>query len=526
MGRTYTFLVVLACSCCPVSWAQDDATERENEKNQALPAADWKEHADKFDTGEEVSVRGLIDSVEIGLDNQHVGIQFAGTLLRIKIAYSTSLKISDIEELPKAGDTIVATGILQATSGMPELVVSSPQRLAVSSAHDTENGRLVRPPVTSNYDGKEIALLGDQCLINVLLVVDLEGAEFAGQSNRLIANAIKSSSSEPMQISYAQDTGDLMQTALDEVVRALIKRYDGWPRGVDVTMTFQDKFSAKDGPSAAVATALLIEGLVSGIEFDEEFAVTGDMNSDLTVQKVGAVEAKLRGAKRAGCRYIAIPAANSSLIDDIWVMGRFADFLDIQIFAVENFEQALELAKAERGVELQQTLDSYNELVETAKSEGIQHLSTPAALDSLRELLYKLPYHLNARILLQAASNQAPTKLSVDGSLDEIFRAAKSPMLLLRERGAFGLRVSNADELVRESLFKFNKLRPKLNDRTLELADSYFDFLSEWKSSYSRLRSSTSHNSSTFTNLQRRMNALQANFTKLMHDREAMEEQF
>ena len=97
----------------------------------------------------------------------------------------------------------------------------------------------------------------------------------------------------PTNIRFNQRVGKAMDSALKEVTKYLRVKHDTWPSGYDIEIAFEDRFTAKDGPSAAICCALLLDSLVSGKTIDPFFAVTGDMNADGSVQPVGGCQQKL-----------------------------------------------------------------------------------------------------------------------------------------------------------------------------------------------------------------------------------------
>jgi predicted ATP-dependent protease len=90
----------------------------------------------------------------------------------------------------------------------------------------------------------------------------------------------------------------------------------------------------KDGPSVAVACALLLESIISGVELDRNFAVTGDMNADGTVQPVGGIDGKIRGSVKARCIHVGIPVENKKSISDIFLLGGVQEVCKIQILVL------------------------------------------------------------------------------------------------------------------------------------------------------------------------------------------------
>ncbi|WP_075089859.1 S16 family serine protease [Verrucomicrobium spinosum] len=113
-----------------------------------------------------------------------------------------------------------------------------------------------------------------------LLVVPLGGSRYAGKTSRLSISALKLDYGGPASVAFNQEVGPSMTTALGEVVKFHSVRHDGALRDHRMELSFDDKYSPKDGPSAAVACALLLESLVTGVELDPGFSVTGDMNAD------------------------------------------------------------------------------------------------------------------------------------------------------------------------------------------------------------------------------------------------------
>ena len=132
----------------------------------------------------------------------------------------------------------------------------------------------------------------------------------------------------PTNIRFNQRVGKAMDSALKEVTKYLRVKHDTWPSGYDIEIAFEDRFTAKDGPSAAICCALLLDSLVSGKTIDPFFAVTGDMNADGSVQPVGGVPAKVRGAFSKSCKYVAIPTKNARSLSDLVLLNELILFLE------------------------------------------------------------------------------------------------------------------------------------------------------------------------------------------------------
>lgn len=132
--------------------------------------------------------------------------------------------------------------------------------------------------------------------VNGLLVAELEGGKIAGATSQLNVVAVPQSEVAESTLAFNQKIGPMMEQALQEVRKFQTIRQGRWPAGFQIEVSFADKYTPKDGPSAAVACALLLEGLFTGTVWDSAMAVTGDLNADGSVQPVGGLPAKIRSA--------------------------------------------------------------------------------------------------------------------------------------------------------------------------------------------------------------------------------------
>ncbi|MEZ0386660.1 MAG: S16 family serine protease [Verrucomicrobium sp.] len=255
-----------------------------------------------------------------------------------------------------------------------------------------------------------------------LLVVPLGGSRYAGKTSRLSITALRSDDDGPSILTFNQEVGESMGTALKEVSKYHTLRHDGWPAGHKMEISFEDKYSPKDGPSAAVACALLVESVLTGVELDPAFSVTGDMNADGSVQPIGGVIAKLRGATRSGQTLAGIPLKNRTSALDLAVGEGAAPFIGLQLFSVETFDEALALARKDRSAALTQALNTFATVSNTLRSTP-SALSSPAIHSALEGIVAAAPNHISARILLAVTDGRLPKQLSAPGSLEAVDQA-------------------------------------------------------------------------------------------------------
>lgn len=273
--------------------------------------------------------------------------------------------------------------------------------------------------VTPDGSQQGVALKRRSASVGGLLVVPLGGSRYAGKTSRLSISALKMDYGGPATVAFNQEVGPSMTTALDEVVKFHAVRHDGAMKDHRMELSFDDKYSPKDGPSAAVACALLLESLITGVELDPGFSVTGDMNADGSVQPIGGVIAKLRGASRAGQQITAIPLKNRTSAVDLALGEGITPFLGVQLFSIGQFDEALALARRDRAPEISKAMVAYSILSDQLRSNPAL-LNTPAAKKTLSEIATAAPNHVAARLLLAISEGRMPRQLSAAGSLEAV----------------------------------------------------------------------------------------------------------
>jgi len=113
------------------------------------------------------------------------------------------------------------------------ILISSVFALCVFTSYAQEVGEI-----------EETALL-NQTQIKGLLVVELDGGEFAGAASQM--NATKVTKKGAFEIGFNQEVGEMMQQATTEVDKFIRVRYvDKMPADTRIEFSFADKYSPKD----------------------------------------------------------------------------------------------------------------------------------------------------------------------------------------------------------------------------------------------------------------------------------------
>ncbi len=310
-----------------------------------------------------------------------------------------------------------------------------------------------------------------QSLIKGLLVVNLGGSEYAGQASQMNATVVDGSSkTSPTEISFNQDVGDSMGSALKEVQKFLSVRHKGLPPGKKIEIAFEEQYSSKDGPSAAVACTLLLDSLITGDELDANFAVTGDMNADGSVQPVGGIDGKIRGATKRDCTHVAVPKVSIGLLSDMLVVNDMKPLIAIQVFSLKKYDDALALAKSPeaRDPKIQEAIDAFKEVQKVLlQPNGTKFLTNSHVQAKLQKVVAAAPNHESARLLLLKSIGKIPTQLSLRGSFSQIDKITKPIWEILKTGELDGTETG-----LKDSIFSIRRVRRLLDDRAKPTADA------------------------------------------------------
>jgi hypothetical protein len=216
------------------------------------------------------------------------------------------------------------------------------------------------------------------------------------------------SSTFPAQLVRQSIIGSEMRISLEEAQRLLLSRVPNF-RAKPIDISFGDKYTSKDGGSAGAAFALLMYGFSTGHPLAEDFAMTGDISVDGTIRAVGGVDAKIRGARQAGCRLAIIPATNGDIVYDMHVMGKVDDILGIHIFAAATFDEVLALGLRKRSEPVIKAMERYDTIKERVLAG---RFSDPEILPVVNEVLGLCPNHLTAQYIKKRLARQLPERLS------------------------------------------------------------------------------------------------------------------
>ncbi|MDB6135668.1 MAG: ATP-dependent protease La [Verrucomicrobiales bacterium] len=366
-------------------------------------------------------------------------------------------------------------------------------------------------PVTLSNDAvkgtegaPEIPMPKNRSVVNALLVTDLPGQGAAGAAAKLSTLTLPIEATSSTEVKFNVRVGPQMNTALGEVVKCLQIRHKGWPRGHRIELAFEDKFVPKDGPSAAVACALLLDSMFGNWEIDPTVAFTGDLNADGSVQPIGGVGGKIRGATKAGCMRVAVPVKNSADVGDVLLAEGPEPLARINILSIDTLDSAIALARktpagaaapapapaaakgaaapaaatatalAVTGTPLQLFAEVRRVLLPNNKwnANGLRDRNV---VIRLKEILRQQPNDLSARYLLAAATNTAPARMTLRGSIETLDQIAFNVFQAIRSKNADQMTKIKSDQ-IGDAVFKLKRIRTRMDTRVVPTIDALANF--------------------------------------------------
>lgn len=310
-----------------------------------------------------------------------------------------------------------------------------------------------------------------QSQVKGLLVITLPDGSHAGAATQMNATAIKDKGEVGFNLRFNQRVGPLMSGASDEVEKFMkVRHADTLPKGYTIEFGFADKHSLKDGPSAAVACALMADAIITGKPLDPKFAATGDMTATGEVRPIGGVAAKIRGASRKNCTIFSVPKANTQAVDDLYITGGLKPICEIQIVAVKTFDESLAIAGLKKSPEVTAAIADF-ELVQKAIASNEGNARHPKVQEKLRSILKAIPGHHSARLVALHGQGRAPQNLSLIGSLNAIEQGAETLAAILRNGEIKS--TQGFDDPLRDTVFNLSRIRSSIDPRTTGLLDAY-----------------------------------------------------
>jgi len=358
-----------------------------------------------------------------------------------------------------------------------------------------------------------------------LSVRTLSNGRHAGAAASLSATALREKDIDGVEFHIDQKVGNMTGNSLEEIMKLMRVRHedDGRiPSGYRVTITFEDKDTLLDGPSAGTAMSIILDSLFTGRELDDKFACTGAITADGKVTRIGGVAGKIRGATNKGCNLVGVPHENIKGVSDILVLDGIKKLMAIQVFSFKTLEEALIVASKEKPEDVQSTIDDFNKVAELIEAQGEESLKNAKVIELLEDVVKKMPNHESAKILLSVAKGEEKKILSLGGSFHQINTniagvARKIQMMVYSNEADLNSADRNA---AKDALNELEGVSGKLDSRLKGFSDSMLKVLK----SFSEGREDDEKDEEFIERIKKEWETANGERSKLMGDPEIMEE--
>ena len=98
----------------------------------------------------------------------------------------------------------------------------------------------------------------------------------------------------------------------------------------------------KDGPSAGAAITLTIYSRLVGKKIDNTIALTGEIRLNGAILKIGGLDLKVNGARRAGVKTVLCPKENKEELKKILTSPNYVNDPEFNIYMVDNIQEVIE----------------------------------------------------------------------------------------------------------------------------------------------------------------------------------------
>jgi len=333
-----------------------------------------------------------------------------------------------------------------------------------------------RPDDDTSIPGTAVPIKRLQSEIKALYVQEQPTGEMFGLASELILTATPGSRPGHTPVHFVSAVGSQMTAVLDDVLRAIWLKTPKWAAS-KVELSFEDRYTPKDGGSIGAAIGTLIESMLQGFEIDDKLAITGDVTADGKIRHIGGVAAKIRGATAADCKIVIVPAANYDQVVDAMIYEGRSLITNIQVLGADNLEEATAVARTDRASKLKEAIEAFDSVAADLKTSP-EKVHLPEYQTRLKRITELAPNHFSAKLLLLISLNKQPRMMSAAASIYYASVASQQAMPdVFIQLWADQRLARQSSVAVDAGLTNLRKIRGKVNPKVQPFVDSMIGFI-------------------------------------------------
>ena len=362
----------------------------------------------------------------------------------------------------------------------PRVVSNTPPRVVSNTPPRGQEMR--QQPIRQVDDdtaipGTAVPIKRLQSVIKALYVQEQPTGEMFGLASELILTATPGSRAGHTPVHFVSAVGGQMTAVLDDVLRAIWLTTPKWEAS-KVELSFEDRYTPKDGGSIGAAIGTLIQSMLQGFAIDDKVAITGDVTADGKIRHIGGVAAKIRGATAAECRIVIVPASNYDQVVDAMIYEGRPLITNIQVLGAGTLEEATALARTDRAAKLKEAVEAFDSIAADLKTKP-EKVRLPEYQTRLTRIIELAPNHFSAKLLLLVSQNKQPRTMSAAASLYYTAVASQQAMPDVFVQLWAAQRMSRqSSTAVEAGVTNLGKIRSRVDPKVVPFVESMIGFIS------------------------------------------------
>jgi hypothetical protein len=259
------------------------------------------------------------------------------------------------------------------------------------------------------------------------VLLDVPDKSFASaRLSTLKAEAVQQGTQAQPVIVFESATVSL-QAALEKASAWVVAGNEKFPDGVTLKVSAQGGYGAHEHDSAGAASAILLDAIGNGRTLDPEIVIIGGVNEKGHVTAAGRLATRLRTLETdPPPPAIGVPMVSEVEVRDLALMDEMEVLARQQIISLVSLDDAQAIAAKDKPERVAKAFALFASVREAAAKTPIKVLlKSPKFLQRLQEITTAMPNHLSAKLLLLAAGNKVPGRITFATSRQAILKAIK-----------------------------------------------------------------------------------------------------
>jgi hypothetical protein len=258
------------------------------------------------------------------------------------------------------------------------------------------------------------------------ILLDVPDKSFAsGRLSTLKAEAGQQGTKAEPGIVFEGATVSL-QASLEKASAWALAENGNFPDGVSLSISAEGGYGTHEHDVAGVASAILLDAVGNGRTLDPEVVLLGGVNEKGHITPAVRLATRLRTLEGTPPPAIGVPMVSEIEVRDLALMDELEVLARQQIISLVSLEDARAIALKEKPERVAKAFSLFAGVREAAARTPVKTLlKNPKFVQRLQEITATMPNHLSAKLLLLAASNKVPGRITFATSRQAILKAIK-----------------------------------------------------------------------------------------------------